>query len=225
MIILFCFAEVFEPFFKEYLHKFKYDSIKTEDFKNFFLSYFGSNAVVKNIEWETWLYKPGMPPYIPEYDRSLATVCEQLAAKWQKCSVEASSCAASENDMSALNSNQVNYFLQLLLESEPLPVEKLQAMDKTYKLSQVKNSEIRFRWIRLGLKARWPKIVDMALEMVAEVGRMKYIRPLYQDLYAWEEMRARAIRTFEENQKSMMYVSAYTVAKDLHVKCHSTNSC
>jgi leukotriene-A4 hydrolase len=59
--------------------------------------------------------------------------------------------------------------------------------------------------------------VPLALEFVTEQGRMKYIRPLYRDLYAWEEVRARAIDTFQKNRPSMMYVSAHTVAKDLHL--------
>lgn len=56
-----------------------------------------------------------------------------------------------------------------------------------------------------------------ALNFVTEQGRMKYVRPIYRDLYAWEAVRQKAIDTFLANKDKMMYVSAHTVAKDLHL--------
>jgi len=60
--------------------------------------------------------------------------------------------------------------------------------------------------------------LPLALEFVTEQGRMKYIRPVYRDLYTWEEVREKAIETFKKNRPNMMYVSAYTVAKDLKLE-------
>jgi hypothetical protein len=40
----------------------------------------------------------------------------------------------------------------------------------------------------------------------------------YRDLYDWEEVRDRAIAVFKSNKSRMMYVAAYTVAKDLHLE-------
>ncbi len=53
-------------------------------------------------------------------------------------------------------------------------------MSSTYGLSEVKNSEIRFRWIRLGLRAKWKDAIPRAVRMVTEQGRMKYLRPIYR---------------------------------------------
>ncbi len=53
-------------------------------------------------------------------------------------------------------------------------------MGSTYNLSQVKNSEIRFRWIRLGLRGKWKDAVPRAVDMVTEQGRMKFLRPIYR---------------------------------------------
>jgi hypothetical protein len=40
----------------------------------------------------------------------------------------------------------------------------------------------------------------------------------YRDLYNWEEVRDQAIAVFKSNRHRMMYVAAYTVAKDLHLE-------
>ena len=53
-------------------------------------------------------------------------------------------------------------------------------MEKQYGFNGVRNSEIRFSWIRLGLVARWEDAVPRAVAMVTDQGRMKFLRPLYR---------------------------------------------
>ena len=66
-------------------------------------------------------------------------------------------------------------------------------------------------------------------------GRMKFVRPLYRDLYAWEDKRQQAIDTFKAHRllfsvdkvvvvfnlvllrKQYMQMAADMVAKDLHI--------
>ena len=87
-----------------------------------------------------------------------------------------------------------------------------------YELDQTTNVELLFRWIRLGLKARWEPSVAAALDLVSRVGRMKFVRPLYRDLYQWTEVRARAVETFRNNKEKMMAVAVRGVMKDLHLQ-------
>jgi hypothetical protein len=49
----------------------------------------------------------------------------------------------------------VQAFLICLLEERPLPIPKLQKMEELYKLSESQNTEIVFRWIRIGIAARY----------------------------------------------------------------------
>merc|ERR1711874_623381 len=95
---------------------------------------------------------------------------------------------------------------------------KLEAMAKMGKMDNCSNVEVEFKWIRLGLAAKWEKAVEPALRLATIQGRMKFVRPLYRDLYAWEEKRQQAIDTFLAHRDEMMYVTAEMVAKDLHIK-------
>lgn len=36
------------------------------------------------MDWNSWLYGPGMPPVIPDYDKSLAVYCDNLVDKYLK---------------------------------------------------------------------------------------------------------------------------------------------
>ena len=89
---------------------------------------------------------------------------------------------------------------------------------KLAKLSGVKNSEVRCRWIRLGLKGRWRDAIPRAVQMVTDQGRMKFLKPIYRDMYAWEEARETALETFEKNRGSMMKVSVKRIEKILKLK-------
>jgi len=93
----------------------------------------------------------------------------------------------------------------------------MEALQNIYKLNSKTNSEIRFRWIRLGLRAHWKPAVDMAVRFVTEQGRMKFVRPVYRDLYSWEETRQLAVDTYNKHKDEMMYVTSYGVSKDLQL--------
>lgn len=73
------------------------------------------------------------------------------------------------------------------------------------------------RWLRLCVRSNDITKLDDVFHFVNSQGRMKYVRPLYRDLYAWEAVRQQAIDNFLENEKFMMHVSAYTLRKDLHL--------
>ena len=119
---------------------------------------------------------------------------------------------------SQLSPAQKLEFLGALISGDPLPVDKLEAMLSLYHLDQTTNLELNFRWIRVGLKARWEPSVAAALDLVSQVGRMKFVRPLYRDLYQWAEVRDRAVEVFRQNKERMMAVAVRGVMKDLHLR-------
>ena len=63
--------------------------------------------------------------------------------------------------------------------------EQLAALDSALGLSDAGNNEILFLWLELGLMNRYEPAVPKAEEFLAEVGRAKFVRPLFQVL--WDE--------------------------------------
>lgn len=209
----------FEPFLKSYLDKFKYSSLKSGQFVEYLQEYFKDQAeVLKQVDWQAWWATPGMPIVTPKFNDTLAVPCTALARRWVEWDPFSTKCPFNKEDLQALSPIQVRAFLAQLLEEAPLSSEKVCHMEEAYGMSGRLNSEIRFRWLRLCLRAKWEECVNAALQFVTEQGRMKFVRPIYRDLYAWEEMRPRAIATFEKNRPAMMHVAAYVVAKDLHLR-------
>nr|XP_053650961.1 leukotriene A-4 hydrolase-like isoform X1 [Cherax quadricarinatus] len=207
----------FEPFLKAYLDKFKYQSITSDTFRSFLFEFFvDKKKVFDAVDWQAWWHTPGMPPVKPEFDDSLAVACKDLCKRWVEWDIT-KDCPFRKEDLNNMSANQIREWLAQMLEEEPMPVRKLEKMDELYSMSSRNNSEIKFRWLRLGLKAHWNDQADEALKFVTEQGRMKFLRPIYRDLYEWKDMRKQAVSTYEANKSSMMHVAAYVVAKDLHL--------
>uniref|UniRef100_A0A1B6EZ69 Leukotriene A(4) hydrolase n=1 Tax=Cuerna arida TaxID=1464854 RepID=A0A1B6EZ69_9HEMI len=208
---------VFEPFLKAYLDNFKYRSIETRDFKTFFKSYFANNTASKSVDWDSWLFTPGMPFIIPKYNTSLADACTALANRWVQWDMTEPNPFA-PTDIMEFHTLQVLEFLAQLLELESFSLDKVQALQSVYSFNASNNSEIKFRWLRLCIKVRWEEQVTPALQFVTEQGRMKFVRPIYRDLYAWEDMRQRTINNFQATKANMMAVLVHNLAKDLHLE-------
>ncbi|XP_053319083.1 leukotriene A-4 hydrolase [Spea bombifrons] len=208
---------VFLGFLKNYLQVFAYKTVTTEDWKKFLYSYFKDKVeILDKVDWDGWMNTPGMPPVQPKYDMTLANACIALSKRW----VEAKECdlsSFSAEDLKDISSHQRIELLTLLLLQEPLPVSHVKRMQEVYNFNEVKNSEIRFRWLRLCIRAKWEEVIPLALKMATEQGRMKFTRPLYRDLYNFDKARDEAVSTFLKNRAYMHPVTEMLVAKDLHV--------
>jgi len=53
----------FQTFFKEYVSKFQFITISTEEFKDFFLSFCDKINKKFTIYWDRWFDTPGMPDW------------------------------------------------------------------------------------------------------------------------------------------------------------------
>ncbi|CAF4914140.1 unnamed protein product [Pieris macdunnoughi] len=205
-------SEVFDDFLRSYLDKFQRQSIDTDQFKAYLLDYFKDNEAMKGVDWTTWLHKSGMPPVIPAYDTSMTKDVTVLLAK-----VNDTSSTLEYSNVLTFTPQQMINFLQALIDQDPLPLDRLRNMGKKYNIDTSKNSEIVYRWLRLCIRSRDESKLSEALQFVNNQGRMKYVRPIYRDLYNWEAVRERAIENFLKNEANMMHVSAYTLRKDLHL--------
>jgi leukotriene-A4 hydrolase len=107
-------------------------------------------------------------------------------------------------------------FLERLSDMPCLPHRLLEAMDGFYQLTAVRNSEIRFRWQLVCLKASYQPIYDPVVAFVTEQGRMKYVRPLYRQLNLASGGGAELARaTFAKHKDFYHPIAGQLIAKDL----------
>ena len=74
---------------------------------------------------------------------------------------------------------------------------------------------MRVRWQRICILHRADFIVPRVVAFLKEQGRMKFVRPLYRDLYGWEAQRSVATETFTEWKANYHPIAAKMLAQDL----------
>ncbi|PSC70392.1 Leukotriene A-4 hydrolase isoform A [Micractinium conductrix] len=214
----------FEPFFRQYVQTFAGTPLTSDDFKAFFLDYFKGEEKVKEIEWETWFYKPGMPPVTNKYDESLGQQAYELAKKWHTSDVMGigsdGPAGASADDIKGWSSTQIVAFLDKLGElrsMQPLHPTITRKMDELYDLDASHNSEIRSSWLKLCIDAGDEATLPHAKAFLSEQGRMKFLRPLYRALHGSKSEKARQLakETYEANRSAYHPIAAKLVAADL----------
>ncbi|KAF9430026.1 Leukotriene A-4 hydrolase [Podila epigama] len=214
-------AEVFEPYLKAHIQEFAGRSINTDDWKAFLYKFmektFGQDKVdlLNKVDWEAWLAGTGMPPVDNKFDDTLARACTCLCKKWDESRHEAKPTQFSSKDLEQFTSTQTVVFLERVSEIEPLPHSHLDLMDELYKLTSVRNSEIRFRWQMICLKANYEKIYPEVVAFSTSMGRMKFCRPLLRSLYHAKNGAELARKSFLANKSFYHPIASAMIAKDL----------
>ncbi|KAI6657704.1 hypothetical protein LOD99_449 [Oopsacas minuta] len=216
----------FDPFIKAYIDKFKGDGLITTDlFKKFFLEFFSEEVgtgCFSSLDWDNWFYSPGMPApsIIPScFDSSLQQPCIELSNRWINISADELATLDSSFELySSLSPLQKRDLLSLLLRADiPLPITHLIKMKTLYNMEDSKNAEIKFKWLSLCLRSNWEEMYVQVASFLTEVGRMKFVRPLYRNLYKAENGRDIALKLFKQHKHIYHNICATMVAKDLEI--------
>ena len=98
----------------------------------------------------------------------------------------------------------------------PALVSVLTGLDSVYHFTDSRNCEIRFAWLTLVVEARLSSLYPAVSAFITQQGRMKYIRPLYRQLYeSGGEGRQMAVDTFTQHRTQYHAIAQKMVAKDL----------
>lgn len=180
----------FDGFIPHYFSQFRYRSLDTYQFLDTLYAYFAhKKPQLDSIDWDTWLYTPGMPPVKPHFDTTLVDQCYHLADKWIN-TVSLGSAAKlrdvfAPQDVAHFSANQLVVFLETLSSYDKLPdfrwsnhPDALVAMSEIYAAySDSSNAEVVFRWYLLQVGGHNSAYYSKLGQWLGTVGRMKFVRP------------------------------------------------
>ena len=218
------------PFLRAYCQRFAFSTVTSQAFQSFFLQFFAGKApqsVLDGIDWQRWLHEPGLPPD-PHFDRTLVDQAETLAKRWV-ADTAGMQAQQQHADISAWDSDQVVMLLQQVKQehkqttaaggaSSPLR-DIVLALDAVYHFTNSRNAEIRFAWLSLVVAGQVSELYPAVLQFITEQGRMKYIRPLYRQLYeAGGQGRQLAVDTFSQHRGQYHAIAQKMVSKELKLQ-------
>ena len=202
-------------FIPHYFTTFARRSLGSYEFKANLVSFFESDPIaseaLNKVDWDAWFYNPGLPPK-PNFDTSLVDVCYELSSKWEHMKSEKFEPKA--QDIKGWAANQIVVFLDNVQESaRGLDKSETQIMQSVYGFANSGNVEVVARYFMVALKARDDSIYKPTANLLGNVGRMKFVRPLYRLLSAAD--RTLAIETFEKNRNFYHPICRGQIEKDL----------
>ncbi|MFG0316451.1 MAG: M1 family metallopeptidase, partial [Planctomycetota bacterium JB042] len=168
--------ERFDAFLADYFDRFRFRSMTSARFlAHLRESLFADDeAGWDELDPEAWVHGAGLPASArrPESPR-FAAVDEARGAF-------VAGGAPPEAAWSGWTTHERLHFLRGL--DRPLSEERLRGLDAALGLSGTGNSELRFEWLRIGIRNRYEPSFDPLRDFLTRQGRRKFLRPLYADL-------------------------------------------
>ncbi|MDE2512347.1 MAG: M1 family metallopeptidase [Elusimicrobia bacterium] len=176
----------FDRFIRSYMKRFRFQSITTEQFCAFVEESFP--GLLARVGADAWRHKPGMPEGAPRFVSPKLQELESLASAWTK---------GARPDAAALRRRppaELLIFLQKLPKA--LSPEDCAWLDENLALTGRGNHEILVQWLCLAAASGYEPAFGRIRALLSTVGRMKYVRPLYQALGRTEAGRRLARDVF-----------------------------
>ena len=176
----------FDRFMRDYMARYRFTSITTEEFVDFLESKLPGTAA--KVDAKTWLYAPGLPANSPVFRSASLDALVQLAGKWGQ------GARPSPGQVAGWNPSELVVYLQNL--PRQLDAASCDWLDAKLGLTQRGNYEILVEWLTIAAGSDHAPVFDRLREVLTRVGRMKYLRPLYTALGRHPRTRVLAAEIF-----------------------------
>ena len=149
----------------------------------------GDAALEERLQLDTWVYQPGLP----------ANAVHVQSAAFKRIDAAAAAFAARGDaglDVTAWNTAERVRFLNRL--PRKLSAKQLASVSDLFRLTEQRNSEVRFAWLRLAIANRYPPSEAQVEDFLLSMGRRKFVAPLFTDLMEqgdWGQSIARRLYT------------------------------
>ena len=169
----------FDRFMREYMARYRFTSITTEEFIAFLDEKLPGTAAKVNAK--RWLYEPGMPPEAPVFRSPALDALVQLAGAWSTGK------RPTAEQIQGWNPSEMLVYLQNL--PRELDAAACKWLDDNMALNGRGNYEILVEWLTIAAGSDYEPAFARIREVLMRVGRMKYLRPLYAALGKHERTR------------------------------------
>lgn len=92
-----------------------------------------------------------------------------------------------------------------------LPVERMAELDREWNFTNTGNSEIAAQWLLMAVRSGYQPAYERLERFLVEVGRRKFVKPLYAELAKTPEGLARARRIYEKARPGYHPITRATV--------------
>lgn len=140
-----------------------------------------TNRILGSVDWETWLFTPGLAPVPLDFSTKESNESAALADEYIALGGESS--PADFQKFNDYYSNLKVVFLNRLIDRiADLDLAIVEKIDTDLELTETLDPEVKNRWFPLGIRMNYLVVVQPAHDFVSSVGRVKYLTPTYTAL-------------------------------------------
>jgi leukotriene-A4 hydrolase len=172
----------FTDFLGDYLAAFRFCSVTGEE-----VVAFAREQLPGAVDYDEWLHSTGLPAGTPAVASPLLDAVRAIG----QAAPEPGAAAAWSVD---------EWQVYLAGLQPPVPAALLGELDSRHHLTASANSEILRLWLTAALRSGYPAAVPAAVDLLGRVGRLKFLKPLYDALARNPDTRALARECFERNR-------------------------
>ncbi|HZW88274.1 MAG TPA: leukotriene A4 hydrolase C-terminal domain-containing protein, partial [Myxococcaceae bacterium] len=182
----------FDRFLKRYMEAFRFQSVTTEELLEFIRAELP--GALEAVNAPSWIDGEGVPAEAPVARSSRLEQVERLATELPPPTAKEWS----------------PWEWQVYLNHLPRPAqpELLAALDQRFQLTEAPNPEVLVAWLTVAIRSGYVPAVRRAETLLGEVGRMKYLKPLYAALIAGPGTRSLADAWAQRYRKRYHVIAA-----------------
>lgn len=195
----------FDRFIRAYIEKYRFTSIDTKELCSFIEAHFPN--LLEKVSADKWLYSPGIPDNCPKVVSSRLEFITNLSSGFKFGTYPTPEEIASMNP-----SEKLVYFQGL---PRVLNTEQLDFLVANFNLKEVTNSEILTEYLIISASSDYEPAFPQTKAFLSEVGRMKYIRPIYKAMGRNKRTREMAREIFEKTKDSLHPLSRSVIMQEI----------
>lgn len=196
-----------DAFLKSYFERHAFRTMNTEAFLEELKSgLFGNDpAGYVQLKIDQWVYHPGLPENFPVIESGRFSSVEKQAVLFR------SGTPASKLDAAGWSPFEWVHFLQQ--SPEGLSKDQLKDLDTVFHLSDSKNNEVLYQWMITCLTNGNTSIYPALEKFLGEVGRRKFVKPLFQELVKSNSGLEEAKKIFAGAKENYHSITRETVSE------------
>lgn len=197
--------QTFDAFLRKYFEDNAFKSMDTESFIQYANEHLfrANNIPVDSSLYNQWIYGEGLPETMPEIRSDRFLKVDSAAKLWL------SGTSAKALDTKDWSTHEWLHFIQQLPDS--MSNQQMQELDNAFGFTQSGNAEILTVWFVHAIRNGYTPAYGPLENFLIEVGRRKFLMPLYGELVKTESGKTMAEKIYEKARPNYHFVSANSI--------------
>ncbi len=204
--------EKFDAFLRKYFSDHAFQTMDDKRFLEYYKKEFikGDKALADKIRIEEWIYKPGLPENCPQFISTRLENVNNILANFHSEGV------VDVERTKNWSSHEWLHFVRFLPVG--LNVDQMKYLDATFGFTQTGNNEVLAAWLHYVIVHQYKKGYPVLEQFLTNVGRRKFLTPLYSELIRTEAGKKMALDIYAKARPNYHSVSTQTIDQLLGIK-------